>query len=133
MILLVFGMKAHLCPHIQLKWHYLKGLTFDIEAKNSLFSSPTSNQPYLLFWFDSNGTSSSKAFRNFSPLIKPILVFDTKAKALILFCFRITIKDERLLTYYCKQKKRFFKRLDFCYRRQQQSVFVRPSSTAPHT
>ena len=38
-----------------------------LEAKDSLSSAITSNQPYLLFWFDSNGASNSKASRNFSP------------------------------------------------------------------
>ena len=79
---------------------------------------PVISRPPVLIclWHQSQGVNSFvNCFSKGGILLHfPTFVLFMTNNKIITICFRITIKDERLLTYYCKQKKRFFKRLDFC-------------------
>ena len=96
----------------------------------SLSCLPVISRPPVLIclWHQSQGVNSFvNCFSKGGILLHfPTFVLFMTNNKIITICFRITIKDERLLTYYCKQKKRLFKRLDFC------CPSVRPLSAAPN-
>ena len=109
-----------------------KQLQRQINKKENHFFSvlPVISRPPVLIclWHQSQGVNSFvNCFSKGGILLHfPTFVLLMTNNKIITICFRITIKDERLLTYYCKQKKRLFKRLDFCCRRQQHSVAIHP-------